>query len=68
MENVIKTLRDLLIKHQNSPSIQVSQLTMIIQGFVDAAVNGMIINIYFFCELCFYFFFLFHHFRWNCKI
>jgi hypothetical protein len=40
MENINKTMRDLLIEHQNEPSLAVGQLTMKIQGVVDAAVNG----------------------------
>lgn len=40
MQNINKTLRDLLIEHQNEPSLALSQLTMKIQGVVDAAVNG----------------------------
>ena len=40
MENINKTMRDLLIEHQNDPNLAVSQLTMKIQGVVDAAVNG----------------------------
>jgi hypothetical protein len=40
MENINKTLRDLLIEHQNDPTLSVGQLTMKIQGVVDAAVNG----------------------------
>lgn len=40
MENTNKTLRDLLIEHQNDQALAVSQLTMKIQGVVDAAVNG----------------------------
>lgn len=40
MENINKTLRDLLIDHQNDPTLAVNQLTMKIQGVVDAAVNG----------------------------
>lgn len=33
-------MRDLLIEHQNDAALAVSQLTMKIQGVVDAAVNG----------------------------
>lgn len=40
MECINKSLRDLLIDHQNDPTLAVSQLTMKIQGIVDAAVNG----------------------------
>lgn len=40
METINKTMRDLLIEHQNDPNLVVSQLTMKIQGVVDAAVNG----------------------------
>lgn len=40
METINKTLRNLLIEHQHDPTLVVSQLTMKIQGVVDAAVNG----------------------------
>lgn len=40
MEVINKTMRDLLIEHQHDPNLVVSQLTMKIQGVVDAAVNG----------------------------
>lgn len=40
MENINKTMHDLLMEHQNDPMLVVSQLTMKIQGVVDAAVNG----------------------------
>lgn len=40
MENINKTLRDLLVDHQNDSTLAVNQLTMKIQGIVDAAVNG----------------------------
>lgn len=40
MENINKAMRDILIEHQNDPTLGVSQLTMKIQGVVDAAVNG----------------------------
>ena len=40
MENINKTLRDLVIDHQSDSNLAVSQLTMKIQGVVDAAVNG----------------------------
>lgn len=40
MENINRTLRDLIIEHQNDDSLQVGPLTMKIQGIVDAAVNG----------------------------
>jgi dedicator of cytokinesis protein 1 len=40
MQNINKMLRDLLIEHQNDPNLGLSQLTMKIQGVVDAAVNG----------------------------
>lgn len=40
MENINKGLRDLLIEHQHDPTLATSQLTMKIQGIVDAAVNG----------------------------
>jgi dedicator of cytokinesis protein 1 len=40
MDTNNKALRELLIEHQNDPSLAISQLTMKIQGVVDAAVNG----------------------------
>lgn len=40
MENINKSMRNILIEHQNDSAIGVSQLTMKIQGVVDAAVNG----------------------------
>jgi hypothetical protein len=40
MENNNKALRDLVVEHQNNPSLAINQLTMKIQGVVDAAVNG----------------------------
>lgn len=40
MESINKMLYDLLIEHQNDPTLVVNQLTMKIQGVVDAAVNG----------------------------
>ncbi len=40
MEQNNKTLRDLVIENQNDPNLVISQLTMKIQGVVDAAVNG----------------------------
>ena len=40
MDNNNKALRDLVVEHQNNPSLAISQLTMKIQGVVDAAVNG----------------------------
>ncbi|CRL05400.1 CLUMA_CG018000, isoform B [Clunio marinus] len=40
MENINKTLHDLLVEHKNDSALAVSQLTMKIQGVVDAAVNG----------------------------
>lgn len=40
MENFNKTLRDLIIEHQNDDSLSAQGLTMKIQGIVDAAVNG----------------------------
>lgn len=40
MENINKTMRNLLIEHQHDPNLAISQLTMKIQGVVDAAVNG----------------------------
>jgi len=43
METNNKTLRDLLIDHQNDPTLAINQLTMKIQGVVDAAVNGKIL-------------------------
>lgn len=40
MANFNRTLRDLIIEHQNDESLPVGPLTMKIQGIVDAAVNG----------------------------
>lgn len=40
MEQNNKVLRDLVIEHQNNPSLVIGQLSMKIQGVVDAAVNG----------------------------
>jgi dedicator of cytokinesis protein 1 len=40
MENINNTLRDLLKDYQNDHNIALNQLTMKIQGVVDAAVNG----------------------------
>lgn len=40
MDNNNKSLRDLVVEHQNNPILAISQLTMKIQGVVDAAVNG----------------------------
>lgn len=40
MENINRTLRDLVIEHQNDDTLPVGPLTMKIQGIVDAAVNG----------------------------
>lgn len=40
MEQNNKTLRDLVIEHQNDPNLVINQLSMKIQGVVDAAVNG----------------------------
>nr|AKO62845.1 mbc isoform a [Prodiamesa olivacea] len=40
MDTINKTLRDLLIEHQNDHTLAITTLTMKIQGVVDAAVNG----------------------------
>lgn len=40
MEQNNKALRDLVIEHQNDSSLAIGQLSMKIQGVVDAAVNG----------------------------
>jgi hypothetical protein len=40
METNNKALRDLVIEHQQKENESINQLTMKIQGVVDAAVNG----------------------------
>lgn len=40
MDNNNRMLRDLVVEHQNNPTLAIGQLTMKIQGVVDAAVNG----------------------------
>lgn len=40
MENINNEMLDLLKEHENNPTLAVGQLTMKIQGVVDAAVNG----------------------------
>lgn len=40
MQNINKSLRDLVLDHQNDETLPMGPLTMKIQGIVDAAVNG----------------------------
>lgn len=40
MENNNKQLYDLVMDHQNDRNLPLNNLTMKIQGIVDAAVNG----------------------------